>query len=290
MKCKNCANYKPKDEAKPKPKTTVTVWRKCLDAKINIAKLHNIYVAPNEEWYRGQYTFVGTPDINRVIRETLDEGALAIKVVCTKDFPFPTTQAIDTVRIWQRAIGDIDGKGWDYSKELFAFRYESMGITDTTIDAAVAEYLAAQKPQDKPTFKVGDIVVRLSQGDACTVTRVTSCGFYILRDCYDSDLGGYSCKELRHTTPDERKAYDDERYTFTLPDGVKIRAYDVVAYDVVDMFPIVIMDSDGDCWHHKRKPGEAICASLVDVNGRKGLPIKKLKQGEAIEFPKGDGK
>lgn len=263
MKCKQCANYKPKGEAKPTPKTTVTVWNDVGDGV----------------WVKTSYTFSGIPDIKRVIRETLDKGALAVKVECPghvrlkEDHP-----PYDAAHIF---VNGLCVPGWDYNDKYAAWYGEA--DMDSVMDDAVAKYLSAQKPQDKPAFKVGDIVVTCHN----TVGEIEMLFVYKKAQIRFADGGWrtYLLDDLLNATHDERRRYEDEKYTFTLPGGVRVRAY-----DDGDRWPITIYTAHGVRSCIALKLGEALCAALVDVNGRRGLPIKKLEPGETPEYPKEDGK
>jgi hypothetical protein len=200
MKCKNCANYKPKDEAKPKPKTTVTVWNDVGDGV----------------WVKTSYTFSGTPNIPRIVRETLDEGALAVKVECSVPFAFMAYE--DTAMyFWKEQLCLLHSYHLGLKYMLASY------LTDTDMDDAVAKYLAAQK-KDKPAFKISDIVKTchntVGEIEMLFVDNKAQIRFS------DGSQITYLLGDLAHTTPDERKAYENEKYTFVLTNGVKVRAHD----------------------------------------------------------------
>lgn len=131
--------------AKSKIKTTVTVWYKAQCPHPFDMALDGIN-NDNELWHRGYYHFSGPTDVDRVIAETLDKGALAVKIECSERFEFDNESDYTGCYIWQTKIKD---EGWDY------LSYNAWYLTDEdlpiNIEQAITEYL-------KDEIKEEDIV------------------------------------------------------------------------------------------------------------------------------------
>ena len=132
------------------PVTTVTVW---WDRNIE----HPI---PDEilEFHSHLFTVVkyekqGTPDIPRIIKETLEQGALAIKVECTEKFDIINIGLgiANKMYLWSSSLGEIIQNndyctlsgyyGWSWSEEQ---NY----ITYSDIESAIKSWLGKQKEPD----------------------------------------------------------------------------------------------------------------------------------------------
>ena len=141
---------------RPKPvRTTVTVW------ETDKAKY--------------EYHFKGLPDIDRIIRETLEEqGALAIKVECNKEFIFDGLSC-ESCYIWLEKIGSVKPSWWKYKK--FYAAYGNKDITSTDIEAAIKTYLNGQKKDAIPYHK----------GQTVIVTTLDNIEAIYLEPCLQSD-------------------------------------------------------------------------------------------------------
>jgi len=119
---------------KKKPVTTVTSWR--LSRKGNVVK--------------DSYTFNGLPDIDRVIRETLDVGALAIKIECTKtlDRRRLGLGVFNGLYIWSKNIGEINHCScehvWCPTYYTWSYTNRCLTITNADIESAIREYAKTQ--------------------------------------------------------------------------------------------------------------------------------------------------
>jgi hypothetical protein len=146
MKCNDCKNYDPKE---PKPKTTVTVW---WEKGLNIIGLCDESVSEgrrNKPFAWCMYTFSGTPDIDRVIRETLDKkGALAVKIECTVDFKIDYWGITPFVYIWKRNSLNRAGDTYCHNENFIVANC----LTPEEIEQAITEHLSKQKEQ---VIKVG---------------------------------------------------------------------------------------------------------------------------------------
>ena len=117
--------------AKSQIKTTVTVWGK-----------HSAFGA-TIPFNTTTYTFTGTPDVDRVKRETLDKGALAIKIESSVDFKYGCFNTPSLI-IWNTCI-----KGCAPSMGVGKYRgcYDGGDERDRSadIEQAITEYLADDK-------------------------------------------------------------------------------------------------------------------------------------------------
>lgn len=115
--------------------TTVTVWQKSTESDPDV--IFESYI----------YTFKGFPDIDRVIAETLKEGALAVKVECTEEF-VPISSCWMGCHIWRGDI-EIINSGRCRRGDYFCMGFDKPTgdryITDSDIEAAIAKYLEGQK-------------------------------------------------------------------------------------------------------------------------------------------------
>ena len=133
----------------PKPKqphSRVTVWDETIK---NGQTYHNLKRIQDVCW-RYDYTFNGLPDVDKVIKETLDEGALAVRIECDGQFTGRKTAA-DTMCLFQKKVR----LGWDYGDY-----YGSYSDLSSEIESSIIEYCkeqsAKQPKQPEPKFKVGD--------------------------------------------------------------------------------------------------------------------------------------
>lgn len=165
MNCKNCGyelepemvHFCPKCGAhvegygtipEPKPKTTVTVWFQNKDAwQIEpMCGFDNVY--PWKLYDKGQYSFSGAPDVDRVIRDTLDKGALAIKIECTEWFNF-MKYAHKSLLFWDKRLTTIHGhRDFSPQYEYWHTTYETHQLTwnNINIEQAITKYLAKNEP------------------------------------------------------------------------------------------------------------------------------------------------
>jgi hypothetical protein len=110
------------------------------------------YMKGSSTFNVGTYTVPGTPDIDRIIHETLEQGALAIKVECTETFRLQDgccyTYDNRGCYIWSTEIGDL-GDGWKFeNKDYFGWHLpggEYNRKTDADIESAIRDYMEKQK-------------------------------------------------------------------------------------------------------------------------------------------------
>ena len=125
-----------------KPVTTVTQWR--LNNKGNVVK--------------DSYTFNSTPDVDRVIRETIGIGALAIKIECPDNIPGIklTDDIFHKVYIWKKGIGKIKGYGRENYPNVYVYWLNDDFITNADIESAIREY--AKTPKQTEPVNTSDFV------------------------------------------------------------------------------------------------------------------------------------
>ena len=140
---------------KKQPRTVVTVWHK-VDLVIN-GELDRI---PK----KSSYCFEGTPDVDRVITETLGQGALAVKLECDEEFGIKDCHAgvANSCYFWKRAIGRVIQRSFICGEKdgIYSFSLNKDGgtckyISDFDIESAIKVYLEKREPKE-PEFKVGD--------------------------------------------------------------------------------------------------------------------------------------
>ncbi len=183
---------------KPEPvTTTVTVWWIHGEEKLQklIKTMHNIDRQKLNTCNKGEYSIDGIPDISTIITETLDKGALAIKVTCTEDFQFTDDEhtMTDTVYLWK---GEVDSDGWEYEEYNGLFSH-----TDADIESAITDYLAKEKP--KPEYKLGDFVVPLDIYDMHGIITNIKDNGRIVFDTKNNPDCEREMSEVRHATTDE---------------------------------------------------------------------------------------
>lgn len=151
------------EEEKPQPNTTVTVWSAfspdIVQSGTHLGGSIDSYI------HKREYTIEGTPDIDRIIAETLEQGALAVKVECTEEF-----NAIDMydikikpmgVYIWDAHIGKIKHK-WGVIKNYtpyynyWLFNHGISDVSDSDIESAIKTYLGKEKEPPKSAHKRGE--------------------------------------------------------------------------------------------------------------------------------------
>ncbi len=124
-----------------KAKTTVTVWgafsSDTAQSGVHLGGKFKDYIK------KSSYSFSGTPNIDRIIAETL-EKALAVKVECTEKFVFDDCIAIQCY-IWSKQLGKIHGCTWEY-RDYYA-SYKS--VIDANIEAAITAYLSKEQPKSE---------------------------------------------------------------------------------------------------------------------------------------------
>jgi hypothetical protein len=121
-----------------KPRTTVTVWGVSpIDKSVDTT-----YSA--DGWFRSIYYHDDIPDIDRVIAETLKQGALAIKVECTEEFSFHNGQTCDGTYIWKPCLPTLMWGGWEW-KEYRAWYVGTEKSYDSDIEAAIVSYMEKQR-------------------------------------------------------------------------------------------------------------------------------------------------
>ncbi len=137
------SNKAPKQE----PVTTVvTVWREEFPKGKSYSKW--IWI-PGNRFYKVIYYFEGTPNIDQIIDKLPKPGALAVKVLCTEDFPFLSISC-KYAYIWNNILGYIRGEwGWRYEGYL-ATRDRNPNITDADIEFTITRFIEKQKP--KPVY------------------------------------------------------------------------------------------------------------------------------------------
>lgn len=147
-------NYEKKlREGEENPTTTITVW----GAYSPYTAQHGVMLGWKIKDYINvkEYTFKGTPDINRVTKETLDKGALAIKVMCTIPFEFACYSRYETCYLWNTDIGTINKCGNMHKSYYATTASEQKDVADTDIEAAITAYLAGQNLASKNEAKQG---------------------------------------------------------------------------------------------------------------------------------------
>lgn len=88
----------------------------------------------------------GLPDIPAIIADTLNKGALAVKVECSEMLNFIVKGPWTGCYIWQKCLGKrINESGWEY-KNYYAWHLPDIRITDTDIESAITDYLSKEKP------------------------------------------------------------------------------------------------------------------------------------------------
>lgn len=117
-------NYQKVMAKAKQPETTVTAW----EAEESVKR----------GWYKSSYSFNGLPDVDRVINETLDKGALAIKIECDEAFYINSSDSCEIVWIAKRDIC----MGWNYGN--YRGRY---GWHVSSLESAITKYLS--KPPEK---------------------------------------------------------------------------------------------------------------------------------------------
>ncbi len=133
-----------------KPKTKVTVWAK-LGTNIKGSSLWG-WRCVKPEVYVGEYSFTGTPDIRRIIKETLKQGALAVKVESTEKFPADKANIfVTSCYIWKSCIETGFG-GW-YNSPDDAYKQFYSDSEDSDIEAAITAWLEKEKKESPITEK-----------------------------------------------------------------------------------------------------------------------------------------
>ena len=123
-----------KSKSSKQPKTKVTVWdrNKVTDS------------CHRGNWHKSSYSFNGLPDVDRVIRETLDEGSLAVRIRCDSKFKPIVCHTNSIVFL----INDIDF-GVPARDDYHSYH----DAEDDDIESAITKYLSEQ-----PKYAVGDKV------------------------------------------------------------------------------------------------------------------------------------
>jgi len=180
MNCESCKNYAPKEQtpkqgrdskghftgkqAKQKPRTTVTVWADASTTPFPMLQLISCHLHNGIRQYT--YSFDGLPDIDMVIEDTLEHGALAVKVECTERFDanqYDMGIQITGFYAWKVDL-NLDGI---YHEILHCNTLSYCGnkcviTSDADIEAAITAYLGKQKP--KSAHK---------DGERCELTATT---------------------------------------------------------------------------------------------------------------------
>jgi hypothetical protein len=250
-----------KQKPAPKSQTTVTVWwmSKCAHQKTKGIVLKN-------DFDRDSYTFKGTPDIPRIMAETLEQGALAIKVECTESYQFEIYTST-SMYFWEKSL-DL----------LHSYRYglkyiTSCAIADSDIEAAITSWIDREKKPPKPAFEVGDIVVWDKGPTSDLVILDEICHTQVIVKDKKGTLSNIAMKSIRPANPDQI----DEFYTV---DGM--RAYEDQVGD------ITLETSTINQWLFIGQPTKA-----RDLCAKAGIPImawgqtKKYYGGEFMA-PKGE--
>ena len=133
------------------PKTTITVWYDKAPTFRDVPYGKLIWDDRTTPPYKGFYSFKGLPDIDRVIKETLEKGALAVKVKCSEEFFFEIENT-EQCYIWYNKLGlTINGVE-------FMLSTHHNSVSDTDIEAAITEWMKRRKPPERK-FHVGQIVI-----------------------------------------------------------------------------------------------------------------------------------
>jgi len=138
----------------PKPKqphSKVAVWDETIK---NGQTYHNLQRIKDACW-RYDYTFNGLPDIDRVIKETLDEGALAVRIECDENFGCKDGFG-GGIYLWDNNV-DLN-YGWPYSGYRGWWAIDVIEQLESAVIAYCKEQSAKQSKQPLPKFEVGDKV------------------------------------------------------------------------------------------------------------------------------------
>jgi hypothetical protein len=127
-----------------KPVTTVTVWfgeEPSLELFVKLT-----WETRSTPPFKGSYTFRGLPDVDRVIRETLEQGALAIKIECTGSFNFRSVVE-KSCYIFDRCIGEL-GRTWKHedNEKYLGWHNANSIIHDSDIEVSITKRLKSPKP------------------------------------------------------------------------------------------------------------------------------------------------
>lgn len=186
----------------PEPHTTVAVWgSKDWWIDLEAEDYERYDHIPNhyekDLFLKVGYTFSGTPDIDRVIADTLKRGALAVKVECTKNISLKGEQTGNGGYIFKECLKPYISS-WHFKNYLCYYFFDS----DNHIEQAITEYLSKQEQQE-PEIKEGDVV--WCEDDLYQVTGFDYGDNYT--DCMVADTNGdieiLPFSSFRKATPDE---------------------------------------------------------------------------------------
>ena len=147
-----------------KPITTVTVWFDCIHwvkwPVINEWEAHG-------KFGKFHYSFSGTPDIDHVIHDTLDKGALAVHIHCNEFFVSdPEAYKTDDMIMLS---GCLQQQGSKYRETNITFWHAGTNWYNR-IESAITEYLSKQDEQE---IKEGDTCWN---GDKSALYRIDNIG------------------------------------------------------------------------------------------------------------------
>jgi hypothetical protein len=203
MNCESCKNYAPVKAKKKPVVTTVKVWEPNIEG--------------DGAFIKYTYQFKGKPDIDRVIAETLKQGALAIKIECTEVFTCNGLSGMfNDAYFWVEFL-NIKGERLDYKGYCsWVYFIPGKNMADSDIEAAITEYIEKQNPKPAPEFRVGQLLC----GANCigVMNGLEDYGCYLL-------IGKYGeCWHLSKPRP-ATETEKDKFYTCELA-GKKVRAYE----------------------------------------------------------------
>ncbi len=168
------------------PKTTVTVWDEHRKHK----------------WIKSSYTFNGLPDVDRVIEETLDEGALAVRIECDKEFRPKRNYCLTNDYV----ITLVD---LNFATASIANEYAGLHIDGESIPAlesAIIDYLFKQSKRTKQPSK--------SQPKYPVGTKLLWTGYLDVHKHAESQEATVTCIADWNTTQPIRIKYEDQYTTW----------------------------------------------------------------------------
>jgi len=161
------------------------------------------------------YTFTGLPNVDRVIRETLDEGAVGVRIECDEEFESDIVVTTQNVYIYN---SDIDYLGWSIGKYL---GWHADTGKNTSLESAIKSYCKEQSSKHPELkYRVGDKLQWTVGKQAVSVRCVNKDKSY---DIETAEGKLYHCRESSLSPPPDMQIGD----TFKLH-GVKM---EIIAHD-----------------------------------------------------------